>query len=89
VKLIHDGYSSVGPFVATKPAQSCFASNEQEEDVQAADEIDLKRPICTTPGDFKSFEKWASILQFKTIVETYEPPANSPSPFPRKWLTWV
>lgn len=47
VKLIDDGYSSVGPSVVTEPAQSCLASNEQEEVVQVADEIDLNRPICT------------------------------------------
>jgi hypothetical protein len=49
------------------------ASNEQEENV----EIDLEIPICTTPDDFKSFEKWASKSQFKTVLETYE----SPTPF--------
>lgn len=60
VKLIEDGYTSVGPFVATKPALSYFASNELEKDVQATNVIDLKRPIYTTPSDFISFEKWAS-----------------------------
>ncbi|OQD67117.1 hypothetical protein PENDEC_c046G00242 [Penicillium decumbens] len=44
------------------------ASNEQEENV----EIDLKIPICTTPEDFKSFEKWASKSQFKTVLETWD-----------------
>jgi hypothetical protein len=55
--------------VATEPAQLGCAGNEQEESVQAADEIDLKSPICTTPEDFKSFEKWASTPQLKTVVE--------------------
>ena len=69
-KLIDDGHSSVGPAVATEPAQPRCASNEQEENFPAADKIDLKSPICTTPEDFKSFEKWASTPQFKTVVET-------------------
>jgi hypothetical protein len=55
--------------VATKPAQAPCASKEQEENVQVVDEIDLKSPICTTPEDFKSFEKWASTPQLKTVVE--------------------
>ncbi|CRL27366.1 unnamed protein product [Penicillium camemberti] len=38
----------------------------------AADEIDLNRSICTTPDNFKSFEKWASASQFKTVVETWD-----------------
>lgn len=69
-KLIGDGHSSVGPAVATEPTQPRRASNEQEENVQAADQIDLLSPICTTPEDFKSFEKWASTPKFKTVVET-------------------
>lgn len=68
-ELIDDGHSSVGPAVATEPAQSRCAGNEPEENVQAAGEIDLKSPICTTSEDFKSFEKWASTPQFKTVVE--------------------
>jgi hypothetical protein len=72
VKLTSDECASVGPFVTTNPAQSGLANNEQEEVVQVADETDLNRPICTTPDDFKSFEKWASASQFKTVVETYE-----------------
>ncbi|KAI3092915.1 hypothetical protein CBS147333_10170 [Penicillium roqueforti] len=71
VKLASDEGASVGPFV-TNPAQSGLASNEQEEVVQVADEIDLNRPICTTPDDFKSFEKWASTSQYKTVVETWD-----------------
>jgi hypothetical protein len=59
---------------ATEPAQSCPASNEQEDGVLVADETDLNSPICTTPDDFKSFEKWASTPQFKTVLETYESP---------------
>ncbi|KAJ6046919.1 hypothetical protein N7444_008173 [Penicillium canescens] len=58
--------------MATNPAQSCCANNEKEEVLQGADEIDLNRQICTTPDDFKSFEKWASASQFKTVVETWD-----------------
>lgn len=47
-------------------------SLQREENVQALEEVDLKSPICTIPDDFKSFEKWASKSQFKTVVETYE-----------------
>jgi hypothetical protein len=72
VKLTRNERASVGPFVTPDPAQSGLANNEQEEVVQVADEIDLDRPICTTPDDFKSFEKWASTPSFKTVVETYE-----------------
>jgi hypothetical protein len=71
VKLSHDECASAELSLATKPGQSGLADNEQEEVVQVADEIDLNRPICTTPDDFKSFEKWASASQFKTIVERY------------------
>jgi hypothetical protein len=84
VKLTHDECASAEPPVAnepSEPSQSCFSSNEQAEKVQAADGLDLESPICTTPDDFKSFEKWASKSQFKTIVEMYEPPANRPSHF--------
>jgi UDP-N-acetylmuramoylalanine-D-glutamate ligase len=79
VKLTRDERASGELSVATKPAQSCqpcLASNEQEEGVQVADEIDLNSPICTSPDDFKLFEKRASTPQFKTVVETYEPQAN-------------
>lgn len=76
VKLTHDECASAELSLATKPARSPSASNEQEENVQAVDKIDLESPICTTPDDFKSFEKWASKSQFKTVVEVYEPPAN-------------
>lgn len=74
VKLTSDEYASAKMSVATGPAQACPANNKQEEGVQVADAIDLDSPICTTPDDFKSFEKWASTPQFKTVVETYEPP---------------
>ncbi|KAI3226151.1 hypothetical protein CBS147310_8183 [Penicillium roqueforti] len=73
VKVIRKGYSSTEPPLAnepSEPSQSCFSSNEQAEKVQAAD--DLESPICTTPDDFKSFEKWASKSQFKTITETWD-----------------
>lgn len=72
-KLSHDECASADLSLATKPAQSFSASNEQEENVQVVDGIDLKSPI-TTPDDSKSFEKWASTPEFKTVVETYEPP---------------
>ncbi|GLI81852.1 hypothetical protein PoHVEF18_010244 [Penicillium ochrochloron] len=71
VKLTSDECVSVGLPATTNPAQSGLAHNEQEEVVQVADEIDLNRPICTTPDDFKSFEKWAS-TQYKTVVETWD-----------------
>lgn len=74
VKLTRDECASAELSVATKPAQPCPASNKQEKGVHVADETDLDSPICTTPDDFKSFEKWASTPQFKTVVETYEPP---------------
>jgi hypothetical protein len=61
--------------IANKPAQSSSASNEQAN-VPGPDRFDLKHPTCTTPDDVKSFEKWASTPQFKTVVETYEPQAN-------------
>ncbi|CAG8147897.1 unnamed protein product, partial [Penicillium nalgiovense] len=57
--------------MATEPAQSCSASNEQEN-FPGPDGFDLKHPICTTPEDFQSFEKWASTPQFKTVVETWD-----------------
>lgn len=60
--------------MANKPAESS-ASKEQGK-VPGPDRFDLKQPICTTPDDFKSFEKWASTPQFKMVVETYEPQAN-------------
>ncbi|KAK9847085.1 AAA+ ATPase domain [Penicillium brevicompactum] len=75
VKVIREGYSSAEPPVANKPpepSQPCFSSDEQAENAQTANEIDLEIPICTTPDDFKSFEKWASKSQFKTIVETWD-----------------
>ncbi|KAJ5033191.1 hypothetical protein NUH16_003107 [Penicillium rubens] len=72
VKLTHDECASAELSLATKPARSSSASNEQEENVQAVDEIDLESPICTTPDDFKSFEKWASKSQFKTVMETWD-----------------
>lgn len=73
VKLTRDECALAELSVAFKSTQSGPASNEQEG-VQIADENDLNSPICTTPNDFKSFEKWASASQYKTIVETYEPP---------------
>jgi hypothetical protein len=81
VKLTRENCSSVELSMATKPTRSSSASNGQEENVQAVDEVDLESPICVTPDDFKSFEKWASKSQFKTVMETYEPPANHPFHF--------
>ncbi|CAG8138429.1 unnamed protein product [Penicillium nalgiovense] len=75
VKAIRKGYSSAEPPVANEPSEPsrpCFSSDEQAENAQAADGIDLEIPIRTTPDDFKSFEKWASKSQFKTIVETWD-----------------
>ncbi|KAI2735150.1 hypothetical protein DTO013E5_9491 [Penicillium roqueforti] len=72
VKLTHDEYASAELSLATKPARSSSASNEREGNAQAVDEIDLESPICTTPDDFKSFEKWASKSQFKTVMETWD-----------------
>lgn len=69
LKLIRDGYPSVETIQATKPAQPCSNNNEQKENVRAADAIVLESPISTTPDDFKSFEKWASTPQFKTVAE--------------------
>ncbi|KAJ5991667.1 hypothetical protein N7522_011874 [Penicillium canescens] len=70
VKLTRDELSLAELSVAIKPAQSCSASNEQEN-VPGLDGFDRKNPICTTPDDFKSFEKWASTPKFKTVVETW------------------
>jgi hypothetical protein len=84
VDVIRKGYPLAEPPVSNKPSgpsQSCFSSDEQAEKVQTADGLDLESPICTTPDDFKSFEKWASKSQFKTVMETYEPPATHPSTF--------
>ncbi|KAJ5544149.1 hypothetical protein N7494_005428 [Penicillium frequentans] len=61
--------------MADKPAQSSSASDEQEN-VPGPDGFDLKHPICTTPDDFKSFKKWASAPQFKTVVETWDKEAS-------------
>ncbi|KAJ5101749.1 hypothetical protein NUU61_003971 [Penicillium alfredii] len=51
----------------TEPHQSCSPSNEE------ADGLNLESPICTTPGHFERFEKWASKSQYKTVLETYGP----------------
>lgn len=65
--------------IATDSSQSSYTSDEQEN-LPGSDDFDPKHPICTTPDDFKSFEKWASTPQFKTVVETYEPPTPLPMP---------
>ncbi|KAI2758257.1 hypothetical protein DTO006G1_6773 [Penicillium roqueforti] len=72
VKLTHDECGSAEPSLATKPVRSSSASNEQQENVQAIDEIDIESQICTTPDDFKLFEKWALKSQFKTVVEVWD-----------------
>ena len=71
VKLTHDELSLAELSVASKPTKTCSATNKQEN-VPAPDGFDLQNHICTPPDDFKSFEKWASTPQFKTVVETYE-----------------
>ena len=78
VELTHDDCASAELSLATKPAQSCSASNEQEENVPRPDGLDFNHPICTTPDDFESFKKWASTPQFTTVVEMYEPPPPIP-----------
>jgi hypothetical protein len=70
VNVICNEYSSAGP------------KDKQAENIHVADHSGLKRSICTTQDDFESFEKWAAIPQFKTVVETYDPPPF----FLRKWL---
>lgn len=60
VTLTSDKCASVETFVTANPAQSGLTNNEKEEVVQAAYEIDLNCPICTTPDDSKLFEKWAT-----------------------------
>ncbi|KAJ5543903.1 ATPase AAA-type core [Penicillium frequentans] len=65
-------YASAKLSIATVPSQSCFPSNEQQEKAQVADGLDVESPICTTPDDFKSFEKLASKTQFRTIFETWD-----------------
>lgn len=64
---------------ATRLAPSSLARDEREE-APSPDKVDLTHAICTTPEDFQSFEKWAS-PQFKTVVETYEPPNILSIPF--------
>ncbi|KAJ6130396.1 hypothetical protein N7512_003176 [Penicillium capsulatum] len=74
VKVIRDEYSSTGSVIANKSAESS-PSNEREKRAQVVDEVDevdLKSPICTTPDDFKSFEKWAATPEFKIVVETWD-----------------
>ncbi|KAJ5095450.1 hypothetical protein NUU61_004806 [Penicillium alfredii] len=43
--------------VATKPDKSSSTSDEREN-LPGPDEFDVKKPICTTPEDFQSFENW-------------------------------
>lgn len=54
------------------PSLCCPVSNEQDVIDPVADGANCSPVICTTPDDFKSFKKWASTPQFKTIFETYE-----------------
>ncbi|KAJ6019838.1 hypothetical protein N7522_000546 [Penicillium canescens] len=72
VKLTRDECASAELSVAAKPTQACLASSEKKEGVRVANETDLDSPICTTPDDFKSFEKWASTPHFKTVLETWD-----------------
>lgn len=69
----------------TELSQSCVPSNEQAEKFQVADGLDLESPTCTTPDDFKRFEKWASKSQLKIALETYEP--LPPLPFSLRRLS--
>lgn len=73
VKLTRDERAPAEHSVAVKHVQSCPASDKQEG-VQVANGVDFDSSICTTPDDFKSFEKWASTPQLKMVVEMYEPP---------------
>ncbi|KAJ6020068.1 hypothetical protein N7522_000143 [Penicillium canescens] len=57
--------------VVSKIAQSSSASDERES-VSGPDGFDLEHPICTTPKDFQSFEKWVSKPRFKTVKETWD-----------------
>ncbi|KAJ5713146.1 ATPase AAA-type core [Penicillium malachiteum] len=52
--------------------QSCSDNSGQGSATPLIGEVDLSPPICTTPTDFKSFEKWASKSQFKTVLETWD-----------------
>ncbi|KAJ5291520.1 hypothetical protein N7478_000771 [Penicillium angulare] len=69
-----------------EPAQSDPASNEHGTTASVIDEADLSSPICTTPDDFKSFEKWATeqdekiqpntgarapLLEYKRVLERW------------------
>ncbi|KAJ5152431.1 hypothetical protein N7492_009711 [Penicillium capsulatum] len=75
-KLARHECASAELSVATEPALSCSASNEQEEGVQNSDEIELETPISTTPDDFARFEKWASKSQLKTVLEIWDEEAG-------------
>ena len=52
---------------AVVPTLCCSVSNEQSVINAVADDTDLGSPICTTPDDFKTFEKWASTRQDDTV----------------------
>ncbi|KAJ5292085.1 hypothetical protein N7478_001336 [Penicillium angulare] len=54
--------------------KSRFDGSEQESATPLIGEANP--PICTTPGDFKSFEKWASKSQFITVLETWDKEAS-------------
>lgn len=70
------------------PSLRCPVSNERDVIDPVADGADCSPVICTTPDDFKSFEKWASKSQIKTVFETYE--SQPPLPFSlQKHLTQV
>ncbi|KAJ5343369.1 uncharacterized protein N7506_003193 [Penicillium brevicompactum] len=56
--------------LANKPAQS--SASDERAKVPGPDGFDVEQPICTTPEDFQSFEKWASAPQFKTVKETWD-----------------
>ncbi|KAJ5267403.1 ATPase AAA-type core [Penicillium angulare] len=54
--------------------KSRFDGSEQESATPLIGEAN--HPICTTPSDFKSFEKWASKSQFITVLETWDKEAS-------------
>ncbi|KAJ6001203.1 hypothetical protein N7481_001612 [Penicillium waksmanii] len=56
--------------LANKPAQS--SAGDERANVPGPDRFDAEQPICTTPEDFQSFEKWASAPQFKTVKESWD-----------------
>ncbi|KAJ5938337.1 hypothetical protein N7466_001471 [Penicillium verhagenii] len=71
-KVSHTEGHSAESSLVTKPTQSFPESNEQQKNVSRPDVFDLNSPICTTPDDFKSFEKWTATPEFKMVMETWD-----------------